>query len=403
MIRKFALLLLSLVCYVYFTQWKVVYFLLLALFVASSNHVSNVILRKTLAFVNIASLVAGFILLKSATISGNIVLGYSVFAFCGISFVIDQYKTRQKYDVIDVLLYLFFFPKMLAGPIVRIEDFATELNKNAMSKQQLYQGVKLLIYACFLKFIVADLVMNNDMTGKGLNLFMQTMIWGIRFYLDFYAYSLIAVGFGLVVGVKLPYNFDNPYSALTYRELWHRWNITLSQWLSRYVYIPLGGNRCRAIHTYSNVILTFIVSGLWHGITLSFVMWGFCHGLLVCIERSLIGRLGKMPLKWLYRIFVVLTTIFLWQLFRLTDMNQFADFGTRLCSLAVVDCTTTVYALTACLLLYAIEAPITKRLMLGDEKSRSLVVCEVSVLSIMLAVLLLCPLHYTFNFFYLKF
>lgn len=403
MIRKFTLLLLSLACYAYFTQWNVVYFLLLAIFVVCSNHINNAPIRKALAFATIVCLIAGFLFFKSATICGNIILGYSVFAFCGISFVIDQYKTSQRYDVIDILLYLFFFPKMLAGPIVRVEDFTTQLNMNAMSKRQLYQGTKLLIYASFLKFIVADLVLNNDMTGIGLNLLMQTMIWGIRFYLDFYAYSLIAVGLGLFVGVRLPYNFDNPYGALTFRDLWHRWNITLSQWLSKYVYIPLGGNRCSVANTYLNIVLTFVVSGLWHGITLPFVLWGICHGTLVCLERIYLKYSGKAPLKWSYRLFVVLTTMFLWQLFRLTDSEQIADFTAQLCSLASIDKTTLIYGISAYLLLYAIERPIVKRLMLGNENLRGYVICEVSILSIMLAVLVLCPLHYTFNFFYLKF
>ena len=379
------------------------YFLLLAVFVICCNHINNVPIRKVLAFVTIVSLIAGFLFFKSATISGNVILGYSVFAFCGISFVINQYKTRHRYDVIDILLYLFFFPKMLAGPIVRVEDFTTQLNQNAMSKRQMYQGIKILIYASFMKFIVADLVLNNDMTGIGFNLLMQTMIWGIRFYLDFYAYSLIAVGLGLFVGIKLPYNFNNPYGALTFRDLWHRWNITLSQWLSKYVYISLGGSRCSAANTCLNIVLTFVVSGLWHGIALPFVLWGICHGTLVCLERIYLKYSGKIPQKWPYRLFVVLTTMFLWQLFRLTDLNQIADFTTQLCSLAVIDKTTLIYVISAYLLLYAVESPIAKRLMLGNENLRSHIICEVSILSVMLAVLVLCPLHYTFNFFYLKF
>ena len=136
MTRKFTLLLLSIACYAHFTQWNVVYFLLLAVFVVWCNYINNAPIRKTLAFVTIGSLIAGFLLFKSATISGNIILGYSVFAFCGISFVIDQYKTSQRYDVIDILLYLFFFPKMLAGPIVRVENFTTQLNKNTMSSDK---------------------------------------------------------------------------------------------------------------------------------------------------------------------------------------------------------------------------------------------------------------------------
>lgn len=403
MIRKFTLVFISIACYVYFTQWKVVYFLLLAILIIGTSRINNIAFRKPLSFATIACLIMGFLLFKSIAINGDIIFGYSVFAFCGISFVSDQYKKREIYDVVDILLYMFFFPKMLAGPIVQAEYFIERLASSAMSKLQFYQGIKLLIYACFIKFIVADIFLNIDMTGTGCNLFIQTVIWGIRFYLDFYAYSLIAVGLGLLVGIKLPYNFDNPYSALTFRNLWHRWNITLTQWLGKYIYIPLGGSRCSATNTYLNIILTFAVSGLWHGITLPFVLWGVSHGTLVCLERICLGHFKKVPSKWPYRLFVVLTTIFLWQLFRLTDMNQVVDYSTQLCTFAVLDKTVLIYGVVACLLLYAIENQTTKRLILENENSRNHIICEVSILSVMLAILVLCPLHYTFNFFYLKF
>lgn len=403
MIRKLTLVFFSIACYVYFTQWNVVYFLLLTILIICTSHINNTLLRRLLSFATIACLIIGFLLFKSNDINGNIILGYSVFAFCGISFIIDQYKRMQNYDVVDVLLYLFFFPKMLAGPIVQADIFMKRLAASTMSKQQFYQGIKLLIYASFLKFIVADIFLSFGMTGIGFNLFIQTVIWGIRFYLDFYSYSLIAVGFGLLVGIRLPYNFDNPYGALTFRDLWHRWNITLTQWLGKYIYIPMGGSRCSATNTYLNIVLTFVISGLWHGITLPFVFWGFCHGILVCLERICFGYSKNAPSKWTYRVFVVLTTMFLWQFFRLTDLNQVVDYSSQLCSFAVIDKTILIHGLSACLLLCAIESPIAKRLMLGNENSRSHIICEVSILSVMLSILVLCPLHYTFNFFYLKF
>lgn len=402
MYRKFMILILSLACYAYFTQWSIMYFLFLSLLIIFSNRTENKPLRKSVGIISVVSLIAGFVLLKSA-FTRNVVLGYSVFAFCGISFVVDQFKTGKRYDVLDILLYLFFFPKMLAGPIIRIEYFCRQLAVKTTCKQTVYKGIKLLIYACFLKLIVADIALDRDMNGTGFNLFVQTIIWGIRFYIDFYAYSLIAVGLALLVGVQLPYNFENPYSALSFRDFWHRWNITLTKWLSEYVYIPLGGSRCTTIRTYMNVVITFIVSGLWHGMTLAFVMWGICHGILVCIERLFLSDKKDEVVKWTYRIFVVLVTMFLWQLFRLNDFGEVADFAKQLSSTTKIDGTTVIYGGVACLLLCLIEVPITKRLMLGNEDSQCNVICEVSVLSIMLAVMILCPLHFTFNFFYLRF
>ncbi len=402
MIRKYALLFLSLACYVYFTQWNLVYFLILAMLIVYSNHANKDIYKKYLALAVIASLVVGFILFKFSETSGML-LGYSVFAFCGISFIADQYKVGKKYDMIDILLYLFFFPKMLAGPIVRIDHFVNQLSSNWMSRRQLYQGTKLMIYGCFLKFMVADIFLNIDMSGVGFNLFVQTIIWGIRFYFDFYAYSLMAVGLAFMVGIQLPYNFDNPYSAISFRDIWHRWNITLTEWLGKYVYLPLGGSRCTPYKTCANVLLTFIISGLWHGLTMPFILWGFCHGILVCMERLLFNQQMDGMKKLAYRIWVVMITLFLWQLFRLSDICQVIDYISQLFSSAKVEKSIIIYGVIACASVYIVELPLVKRLMLGNERLQRNVICEVSILSIMLAIMILCPLHFTFNFFYLKF
>lgn len=400
--RKYALLFLSLACYVYFTQWNIVYFLILAMLIVYSNHANKDIYKKYLALAVIASLVVGFILFKFTETSGML-LGYSVFAFCGISFIVDQYKVGKKYDMIDILLYLFFFPKMLAGPIVRIDHFVNQLSSNWMSRRQLYQGTKLMIYGCFLKFMVADIFLNIDMSGVGFNLFVQTIIWGIRFYFDFYAYSLLAVGLAFMVGIQLPYNFDNPYSAISFRDIWHRWNITLTEWLGKYVYLPLGGSRCTPYKTCTNVLLTFIISGLWHGLTMPFILWGFCHGILVCVERLFFKQRMDGMKKFVYRIWVVMVTLFLWQLFRLSDICQVIDYISQLFSSAKVEKSIIIYGVIACASVYIVELPLVKRLMLGNERLQRNVICEVSILSIMLAIMILCPLHFTFNFFYLKF
>lgn len=401
-LRKLTLLLLSIACYVYFVQGDIVYFLALSVFIILSNRLDRATGKKMMSILAVCSLIAGFVVIKFAS-HNNMLLGYSVFAFCGISFVIDQHRTGRKYGMIDMLLFLFFFPKMIAGPIVRINDFTKQLTDYAFSLHQLYLGLKLLIYACFLKFFVADIVLNIDMAGSGINLFIQTVVWGIRFYLDFYAYSLLAVGMALAVGINLPFNFDNPYSALTFRDFWRRWNITLTQWLGKYVYIPLGGSRCRHLRTCLNVLITFIVSGLWHGITMTFIMWGICHGILVSIEHQWMRQPPIGLAKRIYRMVVVLATLFLWQLFRLSDLDQVADYTKHLFSSAMFDVQMLNYGVLACLLLCLIESRIVKRLMLGYESSRLHVISEVSTLSLMLVIMMLCPLHFSFNFFYLKF
>ena len=148
---------------------------------------------------------------------------------------------------------------------------------------------------------------------------LQSFIWGIRFYFDFYAYSLLAVGVALVFGMVLPYNFDNPYSAQSFKDFWQRWNITLSTWLRTYIYIPLGGNRCSKNRAILNILVTFVVSALWHGLTIPFVFWGLAHAGLICLERYVF-----IPFKgrWMYRVFVLLSCIFLWQFFRFNNMTD---------------------------------------------------------------------------------
>lgn len=278
--KRWFFLLTSIVCY-----WMIVHDCIWALLILS---ILIVVADRTksslLAIASIALLVLGFVYFK--VISPTTTLyGYSVFAFTGISFLVDQYKKRESYSILDTFVFLFFFPKMLAGPIVRVIDFIPQLSKSRCSSTLVYRGFKLVIYALFVKFIIADVLLSVEAEHRGINLLLQSFIWGIRFYFDFYAYSLLAVGVALVFGIVLPYNFDNPYSAQSFKDFWQRWNITLSTWLRTYIYIPLGGNRCSKNRAILNILVTFVVSALWHGLTIPFVFWGLAHAGLICLER----------------------------------------------------------------------------------------------------------------------
>lgn len=404
-VRCWLMLGVSLLCYFMAARFQILLFLFLAGIIVIADKTSKQQVRKISFLIAILLLVMGFVVFKVNT-SMPMLVGYSVFAFSGISFIIDQYKDKKKYGIVDTLVYLFFFPKMMAGPIVRASNFIPQLAlKSKINNQALYKGFKLILFGCFLKLIVADNLLDTESGKVGINLFAQTLIWGIRFYIDFFSYSIIAVGLAFWCGIELPYNFDNPYSATSFRDFWKRWNITLTSWLRDYIYIPLGGNRQSKLRTLINIFLTFIVSGLWHGISIPFVLWGCFHAFLVCMEKLLGISYKNMafPFKIIYRVLVIVITMFLWQLFRFRDSGDIYTYLERLQVSSVCEDWTIVSLLMAVASLIFIENKRIKTLIFDMGTSRTYVFCEVILLVLMLALLILCPNQYSFNFFYFNF
>lgn len=402
-VKKYILFLISIACYVYITQWGIVLYCLLGALATIANGLISTRYGKPFSYLSVMLFAIGFILIKTnPAILPTI--GYSVFAFSGISFVVDQLKTRTRYSMIDIWLFLFFFPKMLAGPIVKIENFISANNWSRMSATQMYSGIKILIYAFFLKFIIADIVLGVDVNGVGIHLFLLSLIWGIRFYFDFYAYSLIAVGLGQILGIHLPYNFNNPYEALSFRDFWKRWNITLTSWLKDYIYIPFGGNKISRLRTCLNTIITFAISGLWHGLSFPFILWGLAHGILVCIERTFINSLDRFILmRKIYGLMVVFIVTLLWQLFRLRNIEELQEYCICYSRKTCLEPILFVWLISAIALLCCIESKMVKKLIFSTENSMGYVYGEVTFLAIMLMTLILCPGSYTFNFFYFEF
>lgn len=403
--RKFSLLVISLLCYALLVKWQIILLLLLAGIVLLTDKMTRASYQGIVFTAAVLLLICGFLIFKGFT-SLTMIVGYSVFAFSGISYIVDQYKRRKKYSSLDTLVYLFFFPKMMAGPIVRASEFIPQLSVDyKWNTSTVYQGFKLVLYGCFIKFIIADNLLGVEHESTGLNLFMQSLIWGVRFYLDFYAYSIIAVGIAWWMGIQLPYNFANPYSSRTFRDFWKRWNITLSSWLSDYIYIPLGGNKHSKFATSVNILLTFVVSGLWHGISIPFVLWGLGHGTLVIIERFAIrpSRLQNAVLKQGYRILVIVATMLLWQLFRFEDYTDIFRYGHELCSNWIYTPAILWTFGIAIASLLLIESKLIKQAVFCLGSSRASIFGEVSLFTLMLVILLLCPYNYTFNFFYFNF
>lgn len=402
-IRNYTILIVSILCYIYLIHWQFLIYMTLSGIILLIEKMDTPQIKKVLTSFTLVLLICGFPILKGfSTVS---IYGYSVFSFSAISYLVDQSRNRNSYSHIDTLIYLFFFPKMMAGPIVRASEFIPQLSTVNINSASLYKGFKLLVYGSFLKFIIADNILFSAMDGIGFNLLMQSITFGIQFYIDFYSYSIIAVGLALCFGIRIPYNFDNPYSAVTFKDFWKKWNITLTSWLKDYIYIPLGGNRKAKHIVQLNVFVTFIISGLWHGLSFPFIIWGLCHAWLVNIEKYFSSEINinNKVFKLGYRVIVITTTILLWQLFRFANFDDIIGYCNSLSQYSKLNGMNIMSFITSIVVLFAVESKIIKYIIFSMGKSKTSIICEVIFVSCTLVLLLLCPFKYSFNFFYFKF
>lgn len=402
---KYLILASSLALYAWFVGWYVFALLFLSIVIIASNSLKNW-LRLTLP---VTSLVMGYILMKYAYPDSDIKLpiGYSVFAFSGISFIVDSSKTNKRnQNSLDVLCYLFFFPKMLCGPLVRFADFSSQLNKASIpTSTALYKAFKIFVHAAFCKFVVAEMLAQSILCPfAGLNAWMSIIIFSVQLYLDFFAYSNFAIAFAVICGINLPTSFAAPYSSKTFTEFWRRWNITVSQWLKDYVYIGLGGNRKSAFRTKINILVTFFVSGLWHGASLPFIIWGLLHGALVVVEKALLAHINKNNIiTRCYQAFVLVSVFILWQLFRFPSMSELAQFGHVLLQSASIDSGIIISTLCAILIVPMIDNRKLRHLVFDIPETTKGICYEVSAVCLLFVLTILFMRPPSLNFFYFKF
>ncbi len=224
-------------------------------------------------------------------------LAISFFTFQQISYLVDSYRKETKeYDFLNYALFVTFFPQLIAGPIVHHKEmmpqFAKSRNK-IINYNNIALGLFIFSMGLFKKVIIADTFATWATTGfdvaTSLNLFeawATSLSYTFQLYFDFSGYTDMAIGAALLFNIKLPINFNSPYKATSIQDFWRRWHITLSRFLRDYIYIPLGGNRKGELRTYSNLMTTFILGGIWHGAGWTFVFWGFLHGLALVIHRA---------------------------------------------------------------------------------------------------------------------
>lgn len=224
-------------------------------------------------------------------------LGISFFTFQQISFVVDAYKNEipQRYNLLYYASFVTFFPQLIAGPIVTHDELVPQFldeKRKRINWDNMAKGIYIFILGLSKKVLLADTFgkavtwgYNNLYSLNSTGALITTISYTLQIYFDFSAYSDMAIGIGKILNIELPVNFNSPYKALTIAEFWSRWHITLTRFFTKYIYIPLGGNRKGRVRTYINILVVFLVSGIWHGADWTFVFWGVCHGIFLVIIR----------------------------------------------------------------------------------------------------------------------
>ena len=233
-------------------------------------------------------------------------VGISFYTFQALSYSIDVYRgeVQVERNFLKYALFVSFFPQLVAGPIERTSHLLSQIRtieRRKIDPKGMYHGLLLMLWGLFLKMVIADrivvivdTVFDRYYTYGGTALILAALAFAIQIYCDFSSYSTIAIGAAEVLGFSLMENFAAPYLAGSIKEFWSRWHISLSTWFRDYLYIPLGGSRCSKLRHYRNLMITFLVSGLWHGASLNFIVWGGIHGVLQIAENALAPVVSKI-------------------------------------------------------------------------------------------------------------
>jgi D-alanyl-lipoteichoic acid acyltransferase DltB (MBOAT superfamily) len=270
----------------------------------------------------------------------NIILpvGISFFTFQSLSYTLDVYRGKLEpvRNIIDFGFYVSFLPQLVAGPIVRASEFIPQLYTDfSLTKREFSYALFLISKGLIKKIIISDFIATNFVDRvfdfpaiySGFENLMAIYGYGLQIYCDFSGYTDIAIGLALIMGFRLPVNFNSPYKAAGISDFWKRWHISLSRWLKDYLYISLGGNRKGKIRTGINLLITMLLGGLWHGASLRFIIWGGLHGIGLVFNKiwnSIFGdRLKSGRFGRALAVFITFNFVsFCWIFFRAPDMNN---------------------------------------------------------------------------------
>jgi len=281
--------------------------------------------------------VAGF---NVGSVYLNVILpvGISFFTFQAMSYTIDIYRKQCAvcYNYFEFLVFVSFFPQLVAGPIVRASDFLPQLkDEPIISTSNFYKGISLFGIGLFKKILIADLLavlfvdsfFKSPQGHSALDTLLAVYGYSFQIYADFSGYTDMAIGLALMLGYHFPENFATPYVATSMKEFWNRWHISLSTWLRDYLYIPLGGNRGKSpLFKYRNIAITMLLGGLWHGANWTFVIWGAIHAVAITINH-IYNDYFKVPKKnqgfsWIKWFVVYNTVCFAWIFFRAESLGH---------------------------------------------------------------------------------
>lgn len=275
--------------------------------------------------------------LKGQPILASVILpvGISFYTFQALGYVIDVYRGRVPAErhFGKFATFISFFPQLVAGPIERTENLLGQIKaEHRFDYNQAVYGLRLMLWGFFKKMVVADNlavfvdnIYNNPFDHSGASLILATLFFAIQIYCDFSGYSDIAIGTGKLFGINLMQNFNAPYFATSIKNFWSRWHISLSTWFKDYVYIPLGGNRVSKLRHKLNLIITFLISGLWHGTNWNFVVWGGIHGAAQAVETALpkSKKSCKSRIITVLKTLVVFTFVVMtWVFFRAQSLGE---------------------------------------------------------------------------------
>lgn len=265
-------------------------------------------------------------------------LGISFYTFQAISYVVDVYrgKSPAQKNLFHMALYLFLFPQILSGPIIKYHQVAGQLtNRNETISMQFY-GIKRFVYGLAKKVLLAntfgqsvDYIMGVPSGQMGtLTAWLAVILYTLQIYYDYSGYSDMAIGLGRIFGFYYEENFNYPYLSSSITEFWRRWHISLSTWFRDYLYIPLGGNRKGLGRTCVNLFIVFLATGLWHGASMTFIIWGIYHGIFILSERLWLKKvLDRNPVKFLNHLYAMVVVVFGWLLFRAPSMTYAIDLA----------------------------------------------------------------------------
>ena len=252
-------------------------------------------------------------------------IGISFFTFQILSYVIDLYRGRypvQK-NILNLALYISFFPQLIAGPIVRYVDIDRQLESRTHSTQKAMEGIRRFLYGLGKKVLIANVLGQcvdsiyamelSEVTGAFA--WLAAGMYMLQIYYDFSGYSDMAIGLGKLFGFDFPENFNYPYLSKSVQEFWRRWHISLGTWFREYLYFPLGGSRKGAVRTYVNLMIVFLVTGLWHGAGMTFVLWGVYYGILLLLEKFVLRRVLEHLPGLLRHVLTLLLVLIGWVFF----------------------------------------------------------------------------------------